>query len=229
RHVTELASAAAAAHGALAPEDGDGAAALVAHAEQALGDVERLAPELARHAEELRDVEVRLREAASDLASFAASLEAEPGRLEEVEAELDRIAEAKRRFRAGSYEELRTRAAEARAELEGLEEGLDPLEAAERALATAEERRRRLAEELRSARRDAAGPFADAVAAELQDIGLHGGECRGEPAEPEPAPAGSDRVSFLVRANAGLPFAPVAETASGGELSRIALAIAAVG
>ena len=45
----------------------------------------------------------------------------------------------------------------------------------------------------------------------------------------EPAPTGADRVSFLLRPNPGLPFAPVAETASGGELSRVALAIAAVG
>src|SRR5204862_1969904 len=41
-------------------------------------------------------------------------------------------------------------------------------------------------------------------------------------------PSGTDTVSFLVRPNQGLPFAPVAETASGGELSRIALALAAV-
>jgi DNA repair protein RecN (Recombination protein N) len=58
---------------------------------------------------------------------------------------------------------------------------------------------------------------------------MHEGEFRVELTEAEPGPAGSDRVVFLVRANAGLPFAPVAETASGGELSRIALAIAAVG
>jgi DNA repair protein RecN (Recombination protein N) len=42
-------------------------------------------------------------------------------------------------------------------------------------------------------------------------------------------PAGADEVGFLIRPNPGLPFAPVADTASGGELSRIALAIAAVG
>ena len=41
--------------------------------------------------------------------------------------------------------------------------------------------------------------------------------------------AGADEIAFLIRPNTGLPFAPVAETASGGELSRIALAIAAVG
>jgi DNA repair protein RecN (Recombination protein N) len=44
----------------------------------------------------------------------------------------------------------------------------------------------------------------------------------------EPGTTGVDEAVFLVRPNAGLPFAPVAETASGGELSRIALAIAAV-
>ena len=46
--------------------------------------------------------------------------------------------------------------------------------------------------------------------------------------EREPGAAGVDDVAFLIRPNAGLPFGPVAETASGGELSRVALAIAAV-
>src|SRR5437867_8228730 len=55
------------------------------------------------------------------------------------------------------------------------------------------------------------------------------GEFRVELTAAEPGPTGADRAAFLVRPNAGLPFAPVAETASGGELSRIALAIAAVG
>jgi DNA repair protein RecN (Recombination protein N) len=54
------------------------------------------------------------------------------------------------------------------------------------------------------------------------------GEFRVELRDRELGPAGGDEVSFLIRPNPGLPFAPVAETASGGELSRIALAIAAV-
>src|SRR4051794_31372427 len=90
RHVTELASGAAAAHQALAPDEGEGAAALAALAARSLAPLERLAPELERAAGELRDVELRVRETASDLASFLASLEAEPGRLEHVESELDR-------------------------------------------------------------------------------------------------------------------------------------------
>jgi DNA repair protein RecN (Recombination protein N) len=67
------------------------------------------------------------------------------------------------------------------------------------------------------------------VAAELDEIGMGKGEFRVELSEREPGAAGADLVAFLIRPNAGLPFAPVAETASGGELSRIALAIAAVG
>jgi DNA repair protein RecN (Recombination protein N) len=54
------------------------------------------------------------------------------------------------------------------------------------------------------------------------------GEFVAELRERDPGSSGSDEVVFLVRPNRGLPLAPVAETASGGELSRIALAIAAV-
>jgi DNA repair protein RecN (Recombination protein N) len=226
RHVTELAEGAAAAGEALAPEEGEGASGLVALAERALAPLERLAPELERAGNELRDVELRLRETASELRAFLASLEAEPDRLERVESELDRIAETRRRFRCESYEELLARAAEAAAELEALEGGSDP---AAKALVEAEARVAGLADELRAARRDAADPFATAVARELQGIGLGEGEFTVELREREPSASGADEVSFLIRPNAGLPFAPVAETASGGELSRIALAIAAVG
>src|ERR671936_2656157 len=55
------------------------------------------------------------------------------------------------------------------------------------------------------------------------------GEFNVELAEREPAATGADVIAFRIRPNPGLPYAPVAETASGGELSRIALAIAAVG
>src|SRR5947208_307644 len=130
RRVPELAEAAAAAAAALAPEDGEGAAGMAALAERAVAPLERLAPELERAGDELRDVELRLRETASALHSFLSSLEAEPGRLAELEALLDRIAEAKRRFRCQTYEELLARAAEARAELDALESGADPAAAA---------------------------------------------------------------------------------------------------
>ena len=231
RHVTELAAGAGAASEALAPDDGEGAASLVAVAERAISPLEALAPDLRRAGDELRDVELRLRETATELRSFLASLEAEPDRLEQVEAELDRIAEAKRRFQCTSYEELLARAAEAQAELEALEEGADPVAAAAKAVEVAEQRVEELALALREAREAAAGPFAQAVAGELEGIGLGEGEFRVELSARATGPraTGADTVAFQIRPNAGLPFAPVAETASGGELSRIALAIAAVG
>jgi len=228
RHVEELAEAAASAVEAVAPDDGEGAASLAARAERALAPLERLAPELGAAAEELRDITVRLRELGSDLHGFTASLEAEPGALDEVEARLEHIADLKRRFAASSYEQLLERAAEARFELEGLASGYDPAEAASGAVAAAELRVIALADDLRHLRRSNGGLLADAVANELQSLGMGEGEFLVELRERELGPTGADEAIFLVRPNAGLPFAPAAETASGGELSRIALALAAV-
>jgi DNA repair protein RecN (Recombination protein N) len=228
RHVNELADGAAGAAEALAPDEGEGAAGLVGSAERTLAPLEQLAPELARAGDELRDVELRLRETASELRGFLTTLEAEPRRLERIEAGLDRIAEAKRRFRAQSYDELLARAAEAKAELEAIDDGFDPAAAAAEALGAAERNAHRLAEELRAARREAAPRFAKDVAGELVGVGLGEGEFVAELRERDSGQTGFDEVAFLVRPNSGLPLAPVAETASGGELSRIALAIAAV-
>jgi DNA repair protein RecN (Recombination protein N) len=228
RHLTHLAEAAATAAAAIAPEEGEGAASLAALAERAVAPLETIAPELARAGDELRDVELRLRETASELRSFLSTLEAEPDRIDQVEADLERIAEARRRFGAQTYEELLARAAEARAELDAIDEGHDPVSAAAEALSRAEEDVERLAAELRGARKSAAADFAAAVSTELAEVGLGDGEFIVRFAEHEPGPTGADEVAFLIRPNRGLPFTPVADTASGGELSRIALAIAAV-
>jgi DNA repair protein RecN (Recombination protein N) len=229
RHVTELADAAGRAVAALAPEEGEGATALIGGAERSLAEVAGIAPELEVAAGELRENELRLTETTLELRRFLDSLQAEPDRLEQVESELERIADAKRRFRCETYAELLARAAEARAELAALEDGADPLAAASTALAKAEERAKKLAARLSKNRRGAAEAFATAVEGELHGVGLGEGEFRAEVGEREPGATGTDDVSFLIRPNQGLAFAPVAETASGGELSRIALAIAAVG
>jgi DNA repair protein RecN (Recombination protein N) len=220
RHVSELADAAEGAAEGLAPEHGEnGAGELVAAAAGRLMPVSGLAPELAHAYAELGEAEVRIREVASSLRGFLASL---------VEAELARIAEARRRFQAASYEELLARAEAARAELEAVEAGVDPLAAAEEALATAETRAAELAEALSRGRAEAAPAFAEAVVAELQGLGMGDGEFRADVSRRESGPTGRDAVAFRIRPNAGLPFAPAAETASGGELSRIALALRAV-
>ncbi len=226
--MTELAAAASGALAAVAPDDGGGGADLVAAGERAVAPFEAIAPELASAGEALRGAELALREVGVELRRFLDSLEAEPGRLEEVEGRLEQIADLRRRFRVDSFAELIERAARARDELDALAEGHDPAHAAAEAVAAAQAEADRLHTVLRDARREAAPRFAAAVATELAGVGLGEGEFRAELRETDPGPSGADEARFTVRPNAGLPFGPVAETASGGELSRIALAIAAV-
>jgi DNA repair protein RecN (Recombination protein N) len=228
RHVAELGEGAAAAVAALDPDDGDGARALAAAAERALAPLERLAPELGAAATELRDLTLRLGEVTSDLHRFADALDADPARIAEVEERLDRIADVRRRHRAASLEELLERRAAALAELEALGDGGDPLERARADRDAAHARYATAAEALSSARRAAAGRFGEAVARELADLGMGEGEFHVELRSRDAGPSGTDEAVFLVRPNAGLPLAPVTDTASGGELSRVALAIAAV-
>ncbi len=228
RHVAELEEAAATAVEAIAPEEGEGAASLAAQAERVLAPLERIAPELGVLATELRDISVRLVEAGSDLHGFLASLEADPGALDEVEGRLARIADLQRRFDAGSFQELLERATAARAELEEAAAGHDPVATAAEAVAAVESRVAALSQELSAVRRSQTRPFAEAVSAELQGLGMGDGEFLVELREREQGPTGTDDVVFLIRPNQGLPFGPVAETASGGELSRVALALAAV-
>ena len=229
RHTTDLAEAAASAAEALVPDgDTQGASALVAGAERALGPVSHLAPELVAAGEELREADIRLRDTASSLRAFLATLEADPVRLEHVESELERIADAKRRFQAASYEHLLALAASARADLEAIDSGVDPVSAAEAELAEAEQRFDLLASELSQARAGSAARFAADVSQELDGLGMGDGEFRVELAPRESGSTGRDDVAFLIRPNAGLPFAPLADTASGGELSRVALALRSV-
>ena len=227
RHLTELAEGSAEAAEALSPEDGDGAALLAAKAERAIAPLERLAPELAAAATELRDLHVRLADVGAELRGFLDSLEAEPDRLEHVEAELERINAAKRRFRCDSYAELLERAAAARAQLDARGAGADPATEAEMEVHAAQARVEKLADGLHAERKKAAARLADAVAAELRGIGLGEGEFHVELAERDLASTGRDAVSFLVRPNPGLQFAQVADTASGGDLYILALALAA--
>jgi DNA repair protein RecN (Recombination protein N) len=229
RNVSELALGADTALAALTDDERDAGTDLVAAAERAIAPLERLAPELGAAGEALRTVELALRDVATQLRGFLDSLEADPGRLEEVETALDRIATLKRRYHAASYDDLLERAGEARAALDALEDGHDPVRAAADSLAAAQAEVDRIHAELSATRRFAAPRFAEAVSTELVGVGLGEGEFDIDVRDTDPGPSGSDEVSFSVRPNAGLPFGPVAETASGGELSRIALAIAAVG
>jgi DNA repair protein RecN (Recombination protein N) len=228
RNVADIAAGVAAAAEALDPEDGEGAATLVAAAERALAPLPRLAPELTATADELRDVSVRLREVVADLARVRASLPDDPARLETIEDRLQLWADLRRRYRCVTSEELLARREAAVDELETLAGGHDPVEAARSAVAEAQARVDAAAAALRDARHAAADGFAASVAAELAELGMADGEFVVRLESAEAGPSGADTVAFLVRPNRGLELAPVATTASGGELSRIALALAAV-
>jgi DNA repair protein RecN (Recombination protein N) len=229
RHITEIAEAAATAAAALAPDDGEGAVGQLARAASALAAVGDVATELRQVADELGDAEVAAREASTTVRAYLASLEADPARLDHVEGELGRLADLRRRHSASTTAELLERATAAREELAALDVGIDPVAAAAERLTAAERRTDELAESLSAARHAAATEFAAAVSEELRGLGMGDGEFVVELRGRAPSPTGTDEAAFLIRPNAGLPFAPAAETASGGELSRVALAIAAVG
>lgn len=221
----DLVRAAATAAEALAPEsDEPGAVAALAIADRALADVHGVVDELDAARAELQAAEIAVREVSAALRGFLGDEHADPARLEQIGADLQRIADAKRRFDAGSLEELLERAALAAVELAEEEQG-DPLERAEARLAAAEAEFERASHDLSRARSAAAAPYAKAARKELRALGLGTGELVVEIGPRDPGPTGVDEVSFLIRTNKGMPMASVANAASGGELSRIALAL----
>ena len=154
-----------------------------------------------------------------------------PGALETVEARLQRIADLQRRFDASTLDELLARREAADGELEALADGHDPVEAAARRRRGGRPRSsRRSPTSSGGAERPGGTRFGAAVADELASLGMGEGEFLVELRGPR-ARADRSRRGGVPRSarTPGLPFAPVAETASGGELSRIALALAAVG
>jgi DNA repair protein RecN (Recombination protein N) len=227
RHLDELTGAVAGAATLINPEDGDGALTLAARAAELVAGAEPYEPALAPLSAELRDAALRLQEAAVELRSQLDGLDADPGRLEQVEARLQLFSDLERRF-GGSPEQLVDRCREAQAALELIDGGGRRLDELERALADAHDHATRCAQALRMARTDAAAPFARAVEAELADLGMEGAALQVAIEDAELGIRGGDRVTLLLAANAGLPAGPIAGVASGGELSRIALAVRVV-
>ena len=229
RHVEELAEAASSAAAAIAPDEGEGAASLAALAERSLAPLERIAPELGASAEELRDLGVRLREVGSDLHRFVASLDAEPGALESVEERLQAIADLRRRFGAGSYDGA---ARPARRAPTGSSAQRPRAAIPSRPLGGPSRSRGARGGARRRAPRDARGRTRSVSArpspTSLPRSAWARASSSSSFASARSVPTGGDEATFLIRPNAGLPFAPIADTASGGELSRIALALAAV-
>ncbi len=224
RHLDELAAAITGAIALLSPDEGDGAQTVIAQASQLVADAERFEPSLAAVSAELRDAGVRLQEATAELRGHTADLEADPGRLEAIEQRLELFAELERRF-GGSLDQVLARAAEAREALDLLDQSGDAIAQLEAAEHAAQERADAAAVKLHAARAKAAKGFARAVEQELSDLGMDGARLVVELTDAPLGARGADRCELLLAANPGLDPAPLASTASGGELSRIALAI----
>ena len=223
RHLDELAAAAGTAAELLSPADGDGARELAASAAQELSAVAEFASELGDVAATLDDIAACIQDAAVELRGHLAGLEADPARLEQVESRLEAFAQLERRY-AAPVGEVVEQADAARRALERLESSTEELARLEAEAAAAAEAARDCAARLTAARA-AAEPFARAVETELADLGMAQAvfTVRVEPAEQ--GPRGADRAVLELAATPTLAAGPVAETASGGELSRIALAI----
>jgi DNA repair protein RecN (Recombination protein N) len=199
----------------------------LSHAAVELTGLTLLDPKLTETAELLEAATVQVEEAASNLRQYLDELDLDPARLAEVEARLGRIHELARKYRV-LPEQLLDTLETLRAELTELEQADADLGTLERDRTAAREMFMAKAKALSAARAEAAARLADTVTEAMQTLGMAGGRFEITVDIGNEASAGSqglDRVGFLVSANPGQPLQPLAKVASGGELSRISLAI----
>ncbi|MCZ8174092.1 MAG: DNA repair protein RecN [Burkholderiaceae bacterium] len=222
-HGQALLDGARAALDAISEAD-DSADVLATRAIDALDEVVRYDAELAPVLEVLRSAQAQLEDAARTLAGYLGRKEPDPQRLAELDERLGAWVSLARRHRRPPAE-LPALLAAWKAELAALDAAAD-LAALERAEAAAAQAWRAEAEHIGRLRRRAAPALSQAVTQAMQPLGMSGGrfEVAVEPAA-EPQPHGLEHVEFRVAGHAGSTPRPLAKVASGGELSRLALAI----
>ena len=243
-HAEALASAATAAHAALAgnPEDPEGidAATLVAGAQRALEAVRSHDSELASLTDRIGEIGILLGDVAGELAGYADDLDADPLRLAAVEERRAALNALTRKYGEDitavlAYAE---EGASRLTELDGDDERIDELTAERDALRG---ELGGLAQALTDARMEAAERFAAAVTAELASLAMPHARVSFEIRQTEDpegvevggravayGPSGVDEVELLLAPHPGAPPRPIAKGASGGELSRVMLAVEVV-
>ena len=230
RQVDALRAAAAAGSEAIAPGDGEasGVAALLAEAERMADSVNGADSELDGLAERLRALRLEAEDLGAEMRRYLDGLEADPERLHEIEERLDAYDRVKRKH-GGSVAAVLEHAEACRTERDRLEGAEVALERARAGHAEAAEERRVLAAELSAARHAAAPKLAARVREELAALAMEGASFSVELEQREELGAnGAERVELMLAPNAGVAAAPVREGASGGELSRVMLALMAV-
>jgi DNA repair protein RecN (Recombination protein N) len=225
-HGQALLDGARAALSALSDDDDGGADAQTGRAIQALAEVQRYDPELSPVAEVLRAAQAQIEDAAHTLAGYLNHREPDPERLAELDTRLAAWVSLARRYRR-TPAELPALLCGWKTELQGLDAAAD-LDGLERIAAQAEQAWRQAAQAVSALRRRAAPRLATAVTQAMQQLGMAGG--RFEVAllpQSEPQAYGLETVELRVAGHGGSTPRALAKVASGGELSRLALAIAA--
>jgi DNA repair protein RecN (Recombination protein N) len=232
-----LHAAAAAAHEALtgdpaaAAVDGTDALTLLGMAGRALEPVRSHDPVLAGLAERLSEAAYQVSDVAAELASYTESLDSDPVRLAAVQERRAALSRLVRAYGGGSGDvagvlDWAKQASSRLTDLEGTDDKITALAAEEASLASAVTS---LASELTALRKAAATRFASEVTAELVDLAMPHASLAAVVTELEsPGPFGADDVEIRLAAHPGAPPLPLHKGASGGELSRVMLAIEVV-
>jgi DNA repair protein RecN (Recombination protein N) len=232
RHAERLRTAAGTALAALSGTEGadGGAAGLAAEARAALEGAGGVDPCLDATAEQVASLEIELADAASALRSYLEEIEGEPGRLEEVEERLTVLDRLERKH-GGSIESVLAHAELCRSEIERLGGAAELAEGLERRVEDLRAQRAALAAELTRTRAKAGRALQKRAAAELAELAMDGANLEVE-LRPEPAghgASGAEAVELRIATNPGIPPSPLRDAASGGELSRVMLALTLLG
>jgi DNA repair protein RecN (Recombination protein N) len=206
-------------------DDERGTAQTLGEAAASLSGVADCAPELAEMAGRAAALQSDAVELAADLLRSIESSEYEPGELEAINERLSTIERLKRRY-GGTIEDVVAHGRRSREEADAFAGRDAALARLRQEGATAQEELRRHAAALTETRRSAALALRDRVMVEFPDIALGSGRFEIEvSAAGGIGPTGADRVGFLFSANAGESVAPIGRVASGGERSRVLLAL----
>ena len=189
-----------------------------------LDELCRIDNSLQNVAESLRSAEVGVNEAAASVRDYLDRLEADPNRLEDVESRLALIDRLKRKY-GSSLDEVLAFLDQVRAQLDSVETAGERKNRLEQELARSAEEYRAAAEELTKLRKSAAEKLAKKVEGELDSLALENAVFQIELQAANWSERGADRVEFLISANVGEEARTLDRVASGGELSRIALAL----
>jgi DNA repair protein RecN (Recombination protein N) len=198
---------------------------LVGEAMNLLEHAARLDPSLSEKAEEARQVSLLLGDLARSLRDYLEEIEFDSQSLAAMEERLDILSRLKRKY-GGSVGEILAFMERASSEMERLERGEETARALEKEIQKAESAFVRDAKRLSSLRKKAAGDLESRVAQELRDLGMPRARLKvmfGE--RSRPGASGMDEVEFILSTNPGEPPRPLHKIASGGEMSRIMLAI----